>query len=58
MLHKIDELYNENEPKLVGVGKSGSIYRVPQRNCKIKLVQQNARIVAEVEIITLYIFQK
>lgn len=37
MLHKIDELYNENEPKLVGVGKSGSIYRVPQRNCKIKI---------------------
>ena len=37
MLHKIDELYNKNEPKLVGVGKSGSIYRVPQRNCKIKI---------------------
>ncbi len=37
MLHKIGEAYNENEPKLVGVGKSGSIYRVPQRNCKIKI---------------------
>lgn len=37
MLHKLGESYNENEPKLVGVGKSGSIYRVPQRNCKIKI---------------------
>ena len=37
MLHKIDENYSENEPKLVGVGKSGSIHRVPQRNCKIKI---------------------
>lgn len=37
MLHKLGEAYKENEPKLVGVGKSGSIYRVPQRNCKIKI---------------------
>ena len=37
MLHKLGEVYKENEPKLVGVGKSGSIYRVPQRNCKIKI---------------------
>ncbi len=37
MLHKLGEPYNENEPKLVGVGKSGSIHRVPQRNCKIKI---------------------
>lgn len=37
MLHKINESYSENEPKLVGVGKSGSIHRVPQRNCKIKI---------------------
>ena len=37
MLHKFGETYNENEPKLVGVGKSGSIHRVPQRNCKIKI---------------------
>nr|DAV37224.1 MAG TPA: Terminase large subunit [Caudoviricetes sp.] len=37
MLHKLGENYNENEPKLVGVGKSGSIHRVPQRNCKIKI---------------------
>lgn len=37
MLHEIGEVYNPNEPKMVGVGKSGSIYRVPQRNCKIKI---------------------
>lgn len=37
MLYKINETYNENEPKLVGVGKSGNIHRVPQRNCKIKI---------------------
>lgn len=37
MLHRLGEAYNENEPKLVGVGKSGSIHRVPQRNCKIKI---------------------
>lgn len=37
MLHDIGESYNENEPKLVGVGHSGSTNRVPQRNCKIKI---------------------
>lgn len=37
MLHSIGEAYSESEPKMVGVGKSGSIYRVPQRNCKIKI---------------------
>jgi hypothetical protein len=37
MLHSLGESYDKNEPKLVGVGKSGSIYRVPQRNCKIKI---------------------
>ena len=37
MLHKLGEQYNENDAKLVGVGKSGSIHRVPQRNCKIKI---------------------
>lgn len=36
-LYKLGEEYNENEPKLVGVGKSGAIHRVPQRNCKIKI---------------------
>lgn len=29
--------YNTSDPKLIGVGKSGSIQRVPRRNCKIKL---------------------
>ena len=37
MLHRMNEAYSENESKLVGVGKSGSIHRVPQRNCKIKI---------------------
>lgn len=37
MLHELGETYDENEPKMVGVGKSGSIHRVPQRNCKIKI---------------------
>ena len=37
MLYKLGETYNDNEPKMVGVGKSGSIHRVPQRNCKIKI---------------------
>lgn len=37
MLYKLGEAYNENESKLVGVGHSGSIHRVPQRNCKIKI---------------------
>lgn len=37
MLHAMGEVYGLNEPKLVGVGKSGGIFRVPQRNCKIKI---------------------
>lgn len=37
LLYEMGEHYNKNEPKLVGVGKSGAIHRVPQRNCKIKL---------------------
>ena len=37
MLYKLGEIYNENESKMVGVGHSGSIHRVPQRNCKIKI---------------------
>lgn len=37
LLHEQGEPFDENEPKLVGVGKSGAIFRVPQRNCKIKL---------------------
>lgn len=37
LLHEMGDVYQQNEPKLVGVGKSGSIHRVPQRNCKIKI---------------------
>lgn len=37
MLHKLGEAYADTEQKMVSVGKSGSIYRVPQRNCKIKI---------------------
>lgn len=37
MLHRIGDTYDTNEDKLVGVGKSGGIKRVPQRNCKIKV---------------------
>lgn len=37
MLHDLGESYSENEQKMVGVGKSGNIYRIPQRNFKIKI---------------------
>lgn len=37
LLHEMGDAYSENEPKLVGVGKSGDIHRVPQRKCKIKI---------------------
>lgn len=37
MLHRPGERYPDNEPKMVGVGKSGSIFRIPQRNCKVKI---------------------
>lgn len=37
MLHGLGEAYAENEPKIEGVGKSGNISRVPQRNFKIKI---------------------
>lgn len=37
MLYKLTDRYSRSEAKLVNVGKSGSIYRVPQRNCKIKI---------------------
>ena len=37
MLHEMGEAFSLNEPKMVGVGKSGSTHRVPQRNCKIKI---------------------
>lgn len=37
LLHEMGEAYNDNEAKFVGVGVSGAIHLVPQRNCKIKL---------------------
>ena len=37
MLHEMGDIYSENEKKMIGVGKSGSIYRVPQRNCDINI---------------------
>lgn len=37
LLYNIGESCDLNEPKLVNVGKSGNIRRVPQRNCKIKI---------------------
>ena len=37
MLHELGEEYNENESKMVAVGKTGNINRIPQRNCKIKI---------------------
>jgi hypothetical protein len=37
MLYEMGASYNVNEPKMVGVGNSGNIHRIPQRNCKIKI---------------------
>lgn len=37
MLHEAGDVYAANEAKTEGVGKSGSITRIPQRNCKIKI---------------------
>lgn len=37
LLYELGEAYKDNEPKMVGVGKSGNIQRIPQRNCKIKI---------------------
>ena len=37
LLYDIGATYNENEPKLVGVGGMVNIQRIPQRNCKIKI---------------------
>ncbi|MBR1792088.1 MAG: terminase [Bacteroidales bacterium] len=36
-LHRLGETYSPTEAKMVGVGKSGDIHRIPQRNCKIKI---------------------
>ena len=37
MLYELGQAYVENEKKWAGVGTSGNIHRVPQRNCKIKI---------------------
>ena len=37
LLDELGASYDNNEPKMVAVGKSGAIFRVPQRNCKVKL---------------------
>lgn len=37
LLYNIGEIYNDKEPKLVGVGGMQNIQRIPQRNCKIKI---------------------
>ncbi len=37
LLHDPEDSFDEKEKKLEGVGKSRSIFRVPQRNCKIKI---------------------
>lgn len=37
LLYELGASYDNNEPKMVAVGKSGAIFRVPQRNCKVKL---------------------
>ena len=37
MLHELGHKSPTEEPKWVGVGKSGSTHRIPQRNCKIKI---------------------
>ena len=37
LMYRMGEEYDEREPKLVGVGKTGNIQRIPQRNCKIKI---------------------
>lgn len=37
LLYELGDTYNENEPKLTGVGGMVNIQRIPQRNCKIKI---------------------
>lgn len=37
LLHELGEAYQPGEAKWAGVGTTGAIHRVPQRNCKIKL---------------------
>ena len=37
LLHELGSAYDPNEQKIVGVGQSGDIHRLPSRNCKIKV---------------------
>jgi hypothetical protein len=37
LLHAMGDAYQDDEAKTVGVGKSGQIQRIIQRNCKIKI---------------------
>ena len=37
LLYTLGEEYNPKDPKIEGVGQSGNIHRIPQRNCKIKV---------------------
>lgn len=37
LLHLLGEEYDPKEPKIIAVGNSGNIHRIPQRNCKIKI---------------------
>lgn len=37
MLHEMGDVYSEKEKKIIGVGNTGSIKRVPQRNCDINI---------------------
>lgn len=41
MLHGVGEEYDPDETKMKGVGMSGLIHEVPQRNCKIKIGTAN-----------------
>lgn len=36
-LHELGEAYSSKESKLIGVGQSGNIHRIPQRQCNIKV---------------------
>lgn len=37
LMHPLGASFNPDEPKMIGVGKSGSIFRIPQRDCKVKI---------------------
>jgi len=37
LLYEMGDMYQKNEPKLISVGASVNIKRIPQRNCKIKI---------------------